>query len=169
MGTTTKLIGIACLAGVLLGGCQTPPAGEGAGSGGQAATETGAADGKDAPKQKDPTTLKEEALSQAIDVYTDGRYDEAIAALTPLSTAPELPVASQIKAYKFIAFSHCASGRQRQCRQTFESALQLDPNFQLSDVEKGHPVWGKEFLAARAAAAAAAARSKRAAPARKTP
>lgn len=168
MGTTTKLIGVACLAGVLLGGCQTPPAGEGAG-GGQAAAETGTADGKDAAKQKDPATLKEEALSQAVDVYTDGRYDEAIAALTPLSTAPELPVASQIKAYKFIAFSHCASGRLRQCRQTFESALQLDPNFQLSDVEKGHPVWGKEFLAARAAAAAAAARSKRAAPAKKTP
>lgn len=169
MGTTTKLIGVACLAGVLLSGCQTPPAGEGAGAGGQAAAEAGAADGKDAAKQKDPTTLKEEALSQAIDVYTDGRYDEAIAALTPLSTAPELPVASQIRAYKFIAFSHCASGRQRQCRQTFESALQLDPNFQLSDVEKGHPVWGREFLAARAAAAAAAARSKRAAPAKKTP
>jgi tetratricopeptide (TPR) repeat protein len=169
MGTTTKLIGVACLAGVLLSGCQTPPAGEGAGAGGQAAAETGAADGKDAAKQKDPATLKEEALSQAIDVYTDGRYDEAIAALTPLSTAPELPVASQIRAYKFIAFSHCALGRQRQCRQTFESALQLDPNFQLSDVEKGHPVWGREFLAARAAAAAAAARSKRAAPAKKTP
>ena len=168
MGTTTKLIGVACLAGVLLGGCQTPPAGEGAGNG-QAAAEAGAADGKDAAKQKDPAALKEEALSQAVDVYTDGRYDEAIAALTPLSTAPELPVASQIKAYKFIAFSHCASGRLRQCRQTFESALQLDPNFQLSDVEKGHPVWGKEFLAARAAAAAAAARSKRAAAAKKTP
>jgi len=168
MGTTTKLIGVACLAGVLLGGCQTPPAGEGAGNG-QGAAEAGAADGKDAAKQKDPAALKEEALSQAVDVYTDGRYDEAIAALTPLSTAPELPVASQIKAYKFIAFSHCASGRLRQCRQTFESALQLDPNFQLSDVEKGHPVWGKEFLAARAAAAAAAARSKRAAAAKKTP
>lgn len=162
MASRMKLIVGMCLLSGLLSACQTPPTGA---AGGQASAESAAgSETKEASKPKDPTTLKEEALSQALDVYADGRYDEAIAALTPLSTAPELPLASQVKAYKFIAFSHCAVGRLRQCRQNFESALQQDPNFQLSDVERGHPVWGKEFNAARAAVAA---RGKRAV--RKTP
>ncbi|WP_019701331.1 TssQ family T6SS-associated lipoprotein [Paracidovorax oryzae] len=168
MASKTKLIGGMCLVGILLSGCQTPPAGQTGAGGNPAQTEGTAAgtDAKEAAKPKDPAALKEEALAQALDIYADGRYDEAIAALTPLSTAPELSSASQVKAYKFIAFSHCALGRLRQCRQNFETALQQDPNFQLSDVEKGHPVWGKEFNTARAAVAA---RAKRAVPAKKTP
>ncbi|MFD2297564.1 TssQ family T6SS-associated lipoprotein [Paracidovorax citrulli] len=166
MASKTKLIGGMCLVGILLSGCETPPAGQAGGGQAQAEGTAAGADGKEAVKPKDPAALKEEALSQALDVYADGRYDEAIAALTPLSTAPELPSASQVKAYKFIAFSHCALGRLRQCRQNFETALQQDPGFQLSDVEKGHPVWGKEFNAARAVVTM---RAKRALPAKKAP
>ncbi|MDA8454125.1 TssQ family T6SS-associated lipoprotein [Acidovorax sp. GBBC 3334] len=164
MATKLKLVWGACLLGALLSGCQTTPPGT-AGAAGQASSEAAAGtESKEAAKPKDPATLKEEALAQALDIYADGRYDEAITALTPLSTAPELAPASQVKAFKFIAFSHCAQGRLRQCRQNFETALQQDPNFQLSDVEKGHPVWGKEFNAARAAVAARNKRTGKKAP-----
>ncbi len=149
-----------CMLGLLLTACQTAPQ----------ATATPGADGTTQqpaaaePAKQDPVAAKEQALARALDVYADGRYDDAIASLTPLIGAPELPLASQVKALKFIAFSHCAMGRLRQCRQHFDLALEQDPTFQLTEAEKGHPVWGREFNAARAAAARAKQRSNRKAP-----
>jgi len=100
----------------------------------------------------DPRAQKEALLTEALNVYAEGQFDEAIAKLTPLADAPELPLTSQIKARKFMAFSHCAAGRPRPCRQQFELALEQDPTFQLTEAEKGHPVWGREFINARNAA-----------------
>lgn len=97
----------------------------------------------------DPRAQKEALLAEALSVYAEGQFDDAIAKLTPLADAPELPLTSQIKARKFMAFSHCAAGRQRPCRQQFELALEQDPTFQLTEAEKGHPVWGREFIHAR--------------------
>jgi hypothetical protein len=104
----------------------------------------------------DPRAEKEAQLTEALNVYAEGQFDEAIAKLTPLADATELPLTLQIKARKFMAFSHCAAGRPRPCRQQFELALEQDPTFQLTEAEKGHPVWGREFINARNAA-----RSKR--------
>ena len=95
---------------------------------------------------------KERELSEAIAMYAQGRYDDAVVWLTPLIGAPELTTALQLRVLKFLAFSHCASGRLRQCRQYFDMAFDLDPTVQLTDAERGHPVWSKEFNAARAAA-----------------
>jgi len=103
-------------------------------------------------KPLDPTAQKEQALAAALEIYADGRYDDAISALTTLVGAPELPLSSLVKVQKFLAFSHCASGRARQCRQHFDTALDLDPTFQLTEAERGHPVWGREFNNARNAA-----------------
>jgi len=102
-------------------------------------------------KSVDPAVVKEQQLQDAIQLYVDGKYDDAITALTPLSTAPELPMSSQVKALKYIAFSHCVQGRRKPCREYFDKALAVDPTFQLTEAEKGHPVWGKEFANARAA------------------
>ena len=113
-------------------------------------------------KPVDPVVIKEQELVEAIQLYVDGRYEDAITALTPLSTAQELPMSSQVKALKYIAFSHCVEGRRKPCRQHFDMALALDPTFQLTEAEKGHPIWGREFNNARAAL-----RTKRPAPARK--
>ena len=104
----------------------------------------------------DPRAQKEAQLTEALNAYAEGQFDEAIVKLTPLADAPELPLTLQIKARKFMAFSHCAAGRPRPCRQQFELALEQDPTFQLTEAEKGHPVWGREFINARNAA-----RSKR--------
>lgn len=103
-------------------------------------------------KPVDPMVLKEQALGEALGIYADGRYDDALAQLAPLVGAIELPLSSQVKVLKFMAFCHCAMGRPKPCRQHFEQALELDPTFQLTEAEKGHPVWGREFNSARAAA-----------------
>lgn len=100
----------------------------------------------------DPRAEKEEQLKEALNIYAEGQFEEAILKLTPLAEAPELSLTSQIKARKFMAFSFCALGRVRQCRQQFDLALEQDPTFQLTEAEKGHPVWGREFTNARNAA-----------------
>ena len=103
-------------------------------------------------KPVDLTAVKEQALADALGVYADGRFDDAVERLTPLVGVSELPLSSQVKVLKFIAFSHCAMGRPKPCRQHFDLALEQDPTFQLTEAEKGHPVWGKEFNRARVAA-----------------
>lgn len=103
-------------------------------------------------KPVDPSAVREQALSEALSVYADGRYDDAVASLTPLLEGPDLPLIFQVKVLKFIAFSHCAMNRLRPCRQSFDQALELDPTFQLTEAEKGHPIWGREFINARNAA-----------------
>ncbi len=113
-------------------------------------------------KPVDPVVIKEQELVEGIQLYVDGRYEDAITAQTPQSTAQEQPMSSQVKALKYIAFSHCVEGRRKPCRQHFDMALALDPTFQLTEAEKGHPTWGREFNNARAAL-----RNKRPAPARK--
>ena len=54
-------------------------------------------------------------------------------------------------AHKHLAFIHCASNRERQCRDEFRRALAIDPTLQLSDAEAGHPVWGPIFISVKAA------------------
>jgi Tfp pilus assembly protein PilF len=54
-------------------------------------------------------------------------------------------------AHKHLAFIHCASNRERQCRDEFRRALAADPTLRLSDAEAGHPVWGPIFISVKAA------------------
>ncbi len=148
------LIGCAC---ALLAACQTTPDAP------EPKREVAAPVVPEAPVAPvDPRAQKEALLAEALNTYAEGQFEDAIAQLTPLADAPELSLISQIKARKFMAFSHCALGRPRPCRQQFDLALEQDPTFQLTEAEKGHPVWGREFNNARNAA-----RNKR--PTRKAP
>jgi hypothetical protein len=97
----------------------------------------------------DPRAQKEALLADALNTYAEGQFEEAISKLTPLADAQELSLTSQIKARKFMAFAQCALGRTRPCRQQFDLALEQDHTFQLTEAEKGHPVWGREFNNAR--------------------
>jgi hypothetical protein len=103
------------------------------------------------PAPVDPVAERIKALAQALEAYTDGRYPEAIAQLSPLATATELLLSERVRVFKTMAFSHCALMQLRACRDSFEQALLLDPTFQLTEAERGHPVWGREFRSARAA------------------
>jgi hypothetical protein len=92
---------------------------------------------------------KKQDFNRALDLYRQGRYDNAAAALKPLVGAPELPAALQLDVLKYAAFSHCLIGQALPCRQYFEMALAQNPSFELSKAERGHPMWGKVFMQAK--------------------
>ena len=88
------------------------------------------------------------ALRDGIELYNKGAYSDAIKRLS----APEIATSSkttQLQALKYTAFSYCVSGRQPQCRASFEKAFKLDPAFDLQPGEHGHPLWGPAFAKAK--------------------
>ena len=82
--------------------------------------------------------------------FEAGNYAEA----EHMLLTPEVWQASsdqQLRALKFLAFTYCVSERPQLCRQSFERAFQLDPEFDLEPAEQGHPLWGQAYAEARAA------------------
>lgn len=90
------------------------------------------------------------ALKEGVTLYNNGDYNGAI---KRLNSANEIWSGSnkaiQLDAYKFMAFSYCVTARRFLCKQQFEKALKLDPDFQLTAGEKGHPLWGPVFEQAK--------------------
>jgi len=60
--------------------------------------------------------------------------------------------ADQVRAMKNVAFSHCLKDRFRECRAAFVKIYDIDPAFDLTPAEAGHPSWTKTFAAAKAQA-----------------
>ena len=90
-------------------------------------------------------TPTDKKLNYGVLSYEEGNYQASITALqgvldTGLSGKPE-----QVKAYKYLAFIQCVSGRESMCRDYFKKALEIDPNFNLNSAEAGHPIWGPAF------------------------
>jgi tetratricopeptide (TPR) repeat protein len=102
-----------------------------------------------------------QSLAQGVEHYDAGRFTDASNSLTAALDHGQLTRPEQGTARKYLAFMHCASGRQAQCRDEFRKALEIDPAFDLSAAESGHPIWGPVYRDVRAqlssAAAAAAA------------
>lgn len=98
-----------------------------------------------APKRDDV------ALREGIALFNDGDYNGAIRRLSGSDMNGAAP-RERMAALKYTAFSYCVTGRQALCRQNFDRALKLDPNFDLGPGEHGHPQWGPVFAQAKAAA-----------------
>src|SRR5204862_280639 len=83
---------------------------------------------------------------------------ETVAAVPATESAKNLQSAldkglgdrDKVAAYKHLAFIHCVSGRERQCRDEFRKALAVDPTMDLAPAEAGHPIWGPIFRAVKA-------------------
>lgn len=88
-------------------------------------------------------------LSEGIGNYEDGNYRDAMKNLRSALDSG-LSNAEQAQAHKYLAFIHCVSGRERQCRDEFRRALDADPNFELEPAEAGHPTWGPAFRTVKA-------------------
>jgi Tfp pilus assembly protein PilF len=88
-------------------------------------------------------------LSAGISRYEDGKYGEASKALQSALDSG-LSGADQVKAHKYLAFIHCASGREKQCRDEFGKALEINPALELEPGEAGHPMWGPVFRSVKA-------------------
>lgn len=89
------------------------------------------------------------ALKAGLKQYEDGEYG---ASLKNLQSALDQGLADpdRVVAHKHVAFIHCVSSRERQCRDEFRKALAVDPALDLAPAEAGHPVWGPVFRSVKA-------------------
>lgn len=89
------------------------------------------------------------ALRDGIRLYNEGDFNGAIKRLTSSDIRGGSPLRTRLTALKYTAFSYCVTSRPKQCEQTFERALKLDPDFTLEPGEQGHPLWGPAFERAK--------------------
>jgi hypothetical protein len=91
-----------------------------------------------------------EVLTEGIRLYEVGNFDGAIATLDEpaIQAAPD---AMRVEALKYTAFSYCVTEHYAQCRHAFDLSLDIDAGFALRNSERGHPMWGPVFAAAKAA------------------
>ena len=87
----------------------------------------------------------EQDLSSGIRAYEDGDYRNSARRLQNALAGNLLLTSDKVAAHKYLAFMHCAQAREKQCRDAFRKALDLDPKFELTPAEAGHPVWGPVF------------------------
>jgi len=119
---------------------------------------------KPAAPQITESSLRDRAQQQLADgvkQYEAGEYDAAVKNFTGSLEHGLLSKAEQARARKFLAFSHCVSGRELLCRDEFRKAFEIYPDFSLTAAEDGHPIWGPvyrnvrtQLVAEREAAAA---------------
>ena len=92
----------------------------------------------------------EQALSTGIKQYDDG---ELKAAQKNLQEALSLGLtfdSDKVAAHKHLAFIYCSSNQERQCRDEFRRAFEVDTSFKLERTEIGHPLWGPVYTGVRA-------------------
>lgn len=98
-----------------------------------------------------------ESLVHGVEQYNAGKFAEASRSLTAALDHGQLTRPEQGSARKHLAFIYCASGREPQCRDEFRKALEIDPGFELSAAEAGHPTWGPVYRDVRTRLSASAA------------
>jgi tetratricopeptide (TPR) repeat protein len=112
----------------------------------------------EAPKQAPVTpqitesVLRERAREQltlGIRQYEAGDFDNAQKNLQAALDHGLLPKPEQSVARKNLAFIHCVSNREVQCRDEFRRAFEINPEFALTPAEDGHPIWGPVYRTVR--------------------
>ena len=86
-----------------------------------------------------------QTLSAGIQNYEDGNYKTAA---KDLKSALDLGLtfeSAAVNAHKYLAFIHCLSNRETQCRGEFRKALEKDSRFDLKPAEEGHPLCARHF------------------------
>jgi Tfp pilus assembly protein PilF len=89
------------------------------------------------------------ALKTGLKQYEEGNYAESLKNLQS-AIHQGLGERERVNAHKHVAFIHCASNRERQCRDEFRKALVVDPAMDLAPEEAEHPVWGRVFRSVKA-------------------
>lgn len=91
----------------------------------------------------------EAALAAGLKQYEEGRYADSLKNLQS-AIGQGLGERDRVTAHKHVAFIHCASNRERACRDEFRKALKVDPGMELAPAEAGHPIWGPIFRSVKA-------------------
>lgn len=108
------------------------------------------------PEAKAATPLSltpaQRTLTMGVWMYEDGDYGGAENYLKS-ALSQDTSDAERVRAHKYLAFILCAERRWQDCRREFREALAIDPNFQLTPAEQGHPTWGPVFRSLKPASA----------------
>jgi Tfp pilus assembly protein PilF len=94
-------------------------------------------------------TKAEQTLSAGLKQYEDGNYEQSQKSLQS-AIQQGLGERDRVTAHKHLAFIHCASKREQECRAEFRKALAIDPGMDLAPEEAGHPMWGRVFRSVKA-------------------
>lgn len=89
-------------------------------------------------------------LKQGLADYGNGAYTAASQHLQNALSFGLARTADRIAANKYLAFIACASGEAAPCRYHFRKVLLINPRFELSKNEAGHPLWGPVFKEVKA-------------------
>lgn len=100
---------------------------------------------RDAGLDKFALRKAEKDLSLGIRAYEDGDYRNSARLLQSALAAELFLTSDKVAAHKYLAFMYCAQSREKACRDEFRKVLDLNPDFQLSPAESGHPSWGPVF------------------------
>jgi hypothetical protein len=84
-------------------------------------------------------------LNNATRSFEDGNYSAAMIIFQDVVDNKDATKEIKITSYKYLAFIHCISDREKMCRESFKKALDMDADFNLTPAEAGHPVWGSVF------------------------
>lgn len=98
-----------------------------------------------APSRAPAPATAETLLAEALRAYEDGRYPVAQRQLRDSLEEGLRSRADRVTAHKHLAFIYCATRQEVLCRDAFRRALEIDPKFQLTPAEAGHPLWGPVF------------------------
>jgi Tfp pilus assembly protein PilF len=94
-------------------------------------------------------TKAQQTMYAGLWLYQEGQYEQSLKSLQS-AIQQGLSERDRLTAHKHVAFIHCASSRERQCREEFRKALAIDPGLDLAPEERGHPVWGPVFRSVKA-------------------
>lgn len=85
------------------------------------------------------------ALNEGVAAFQKGEYRRAETKLAESQKLGLKYVDEIVRAHKTQAFLYCVTKRAAQCEKSFQSAFDMDSNFDLARAERGHPVWGPVF------------------------
>lgn len=90
-----------------------------------------------------------EQLTLGIKQYEAGDFENALKNLQGALDHGLLPKQEQSVARKSLAFIHCVSNREAQCKDEFRKAFEINTDFALTPAEDGHPIWGPVYRTVR--------------------
>jgi hypothetical protein len=99
-----------------------------------------------------PLGKAEQMFADGMLKYDGGDYDASLTLLEGAIKEGLKDKADQVRAMKHVAFNLCLKSRWRDCRGAFIRIYDVDPEFDLTPAEAGHPSWTKTFAGAKAQA-----------------
>ena len=99
-----------------------------------------------------PVAKAEQMLTDGMVKYDAGDYPAAYATLEGAIKEGLKDKADQVRAMKHMAFSLCLQEKFRDCRAAFMKIYDVEPAFDLTPAEAGHPQWTRTFASAKAQA-----------------